>query len=144
MDKNIIVIPYKSVGNLNFGMKREEVRKIMGEYNEIPKSLYADNSSDSFCNSKIDCYYDKSDILYGIIISNEFNVILDGKTILPLSEEEFAKMFDDAILNYDDESMTWVKSVGITAYNYDGNVSTLTIGTEDFYGENNEEEIIRE
>ena len=44
-------------------------------------------------------------------------------------------MFKDAVLNYDGESMTWVKSLGITSYNYEGEVSSLTIGTNDFYGE---------
>ena len=53
--KNLNVVPYKSVGELNFGMKREEVRKIMGEYQEYPKGQFADNSNDSF-NGKIDCY----------------------------------------------------------------------------------------
>ena len=35
--------------------------------------------------------------------------------------------------------MTWVKSVGITAYNYDKEVISLTIGTEEFYGKLYEE-----
>jgi len=131
--KALNVVPYKSVGDLTFGMKREEVRNIMGGYKEVPKSQFADNSSDSF-NRLINCYYDKNNNLNGVVISNEINVTLDGKTILPISEDEFNKMFDDAILNYDGESITWVKSVGITTYNYDGEVDTLTIGTRDFFG----------
>lgn len=134
MIRTLNIVPYKSVGDLNFGMKRQEVRNIMGEYKEIPQGQFAANSVDSF-NNIIDCYYDKYDSLNGVIISNAVNVFLDGKTILPIKEEDFNKMFDDAVSNYADENMTWVKSVGLTSYNYEGYVSTLTVGTNDFYGE---------
>ena len=118
---------------MSFGMKRETVRAIMGEYRVFPKDPYADNSSDSFSEGKFNCYYDKEDRLYGVIVSNEFEVKLEDKVILPISEKKFAAMFEDAVLNYDGEEMTWVKSVGLTAYNYDGKVSFLTIGTNEFY-----------
>ena len=135
MNKELIVVPYKSVGDLSFGMKRDEVRKIMGEYIIIPKEIFSNNSSDSFYNGKIDCYYNKDDLFYGAIISNEINVILNGKQILPISEKDFNNMFDDALLNYAEESMTFVKSVGLTSYNYDKEVSSLTVGTKEFYEE---------
>ncbi len=135
MIKELNVIPYKSVGNLIFGMSRTEVRNIMGEYKEISKNPFSDNSADKFYENSINCYYDKYDKLSGVVITNNFTVFLNGEIILPISEEKFNKMFKDAVLNYDGESMTWVKSLGITSYNYEGEVSSLTIGTNDFYGE---------
>lgn len=135
MIKELNVIPYKSVGNLIFGMSRTEVRNIMGEQKEIPKNPFSDNSADKFYENSINCYYDKYDKLSGVVITNNFTVFLNGEIILPISEEKFNKMFKDAVLNYDGESMTWVKSLGITSYNYEGEVSSLTIGTNDFYGE---------
>ena len=127
------IVPYKSVGDLVFGMTRQEVRDILGGCFQIPKSQYDICTCDSF-NRILDCYYNDYEVLVGIIISDEITVTVNGLTVLPISEADFDKLFDDAVLEYDGESQTWVKSVGITSYNYDGRVSSLTVGTEDFFG----------
>ena len=130
-----VVIPYQSVGDLSFGMERDEVRELMGEFHVIPQGTYDTNSADSFYDNAIDCYYNKNNRFFGIVIMNKYSVVLDDKTIMPSSEKDFAAMFADAILEYDGENMTWVPSIGVTAYNYDEEVSSLTIGSKEFYGD---------
>lgn len=123
--KELIFIPFQSVGDLKFGMKRKEVRRILGGFRQLPKDLYAKNSSDSF-NGVMDCYYDEEDLLNSIVVSNEITVVFNEQIIMPLKEKEFNKLFKDAKTNFDGENMTWVESLGLTSYNYNKQVSSLT------------------
>lgn len=56
MKERVHVIPLVSVGEIKFGMSREEVRKKYEVYGEFKKSSFADNTTDDlvFCH----VYYD--------------------------------------------------------------------------------------
>ena len=71
----------------------------MGTFKVKDKGAYDINSMDSFCDGKIDCYYNEADIFYGFIIM-DCKVSLDDKILLPCGAEEFSTLFDDAKLDY--------------------------------------------
>jgi len=64
----IKAIPLKSVNGIKFGMKREEVRKLLGEYEEFKKSVLSTNTTDDFGYCHV--YYNKNKSYDGKTVNN--------------------------------------------------------------------------
>lgn len=123
----IIVKPLKSVNDVRFGMKREEVRNRFGEFTEFRKSKFSKNTTDNFKWCHV--YYDKDDRCEAIEIFDG-DVFMDDIKLFPSDPSTLNKVFDD--LNKDDTGYISEKySVGI--YAPDNEMEAILFGTKGYY-----------
>lgn len=128
----IDVIPLVQVNGVKFGMKRSEVRAILGEATEFFKTETSTTLTDDFGYCHV--FYDNNDECEAIEIFDEVEVYIDDKLIFPTDKEAafnmFKSDFDDLI--QDDEGLISYKySIGI--YAPDEDMESILIGRENYY-----------
>lgn len=130
--KKIDVIPLVQVNGVKFGMKRSEVRDVLGEATEFFKTSSSPNSTDDFGYCHV--FYDNSDRCEAIEIFDDTEVYIEGKLIFPTNKETalnlFRSIFDDFILD-DDGLISYKYSIGIYAPNE--SMESILIGRENYY-----------
>ena len=120
-------VPNKSVGDLVFGMNREDCRKIMdSEYTPIHGN-YSDYYDDLFI--RLD--YDSDDLLESVEFCGSakecYDVRYNGVTIYPLTRRQFFKVMDKSLFVPDDYEGYISYELNITV-GWDEDVDTLLIG----------------
>lgn len=128
MDK-IQVIPLKSVGEIHFGMKREEVRDILGvEAKEFRKTKFSANTTDDygFCH----VYYNSNDECEAVEIFDEIQVSVGGNIIFPGGLENAKNLISD----FEEECGTYIsKSNSIGIYAPTGKLESILFGVRGYY-----------
>lgn len=111
MDK-IIAKPLVEVGGVKFGMKRADVRKILGEATEFKKSKFSKNTTDDFGFCHV--FYNTNDECEAIEIFDDIEVTVEGQVVFPTSIDSAKKVLKNLIkdeVGYTDKE----QSVGIYA-----------------------------
>ncbi len=120
--------PLKKVDKIEFGMEREVVRKLYGQYEEYKKSEYSQNTTDDFGNFHV--YYDENDKCEAVEIFDDVEVTINGEIIFPVKIEDAEKI--ESSLVRDEEGLISIeKSIGI--YAPDENMESILFGKKGYY-----------
>lgn len=128
----IIVKPLERVGSVYFGMNREEVRNILGDYKEFKKSKFSKNTADDFETCHV--FYDLDNNCEAIELFSNINIKIDEDTILPTKFNEIFKLLEkiDEKLEIEEDRCTSIKySIGVYAPNK--KVESVLFGKEGYY-----------
>ena len=86
-----VFVPYKSYGDIKFGASRNEVRSLLGEYQEFKKSPFSKNTTDDFGDFHI--YYSEDNFVDAIeVFTGETK--LNGQILLPATTTEFSTLLE--------------------------------------------------
>ncbi len=126
MDKNRVnVVLLKKVGDIEFGMKRSEVRSILGKYKEFSKTKDSKNTADDFKYCHV--FYDSNNKCEAVELFDECNVYISGSKIFPSTVAAVRKAVD----GLNESNINTEKSVGLTI---DGDkVKSILFGKKDYY-----------
>ena len=110
------ICPYLSVGNINFEMKRGEVRKkFNNDYKEFRKSQASKSSTDDFGCCHV--YYAQDETVEAIEFFENVELIFNSNNLIGLPYNEAKEIFNsiDSDLHQDDYGFTSFK-FGVGAY----------------------------
>lgn len=81
---NLEIVPFKSVGPINFGMTRDEVRRVMSEPAEpFRKNMFSLTDTDEFPKARVHVFYEaKNDTVEAVEIWQPAKPTLGGATLL--------------------------------------------------------------
>lgn len=127
MDR-INVIPLKSFGEVRFGMKRVDVRKILGEAQEFKKSKFNKTTTDDFGFCHV--YYNTADECEAVEFFGEIEVYVLEKKIFPGKIDEAKSVLKDLAQDGDDYTDT-DDSIGI--YAPSGEMESILFGESGYY-----------
>lgn len=113
--KTLEFVPYKSIGVVNFGMHREDVRQNFGDYSEFKKTELSNNTTDDF--GFIHAYYDDNNMLEAVECFGEAKIMFNNVDIMALNIKQLKLFFETQSIEYiTDESGLQTDGVGISAY----------------------------
>lgn len=142
MNKPLIFIPYKRIGDLVFGMSRDEVREICGDCRFSRMYGYPNENR----------YLDDFEYMHGLYSSD---LVLEAVELFPVTSleymgfyiyvgqnektlvEQLKKITDDLVYIDEDESYS-SKMLGLMVYCPENNVEDVLIYTEHYFDEENE------
>ncbi len=124
----ICVEPLKKVDKIEFGMERDAVRKLYGEYEEFKKSEYSENTTDDFGNFHV--YYDENNKCEAVEIFDDVEVTVNGEIIFPVKIEE-AEKIESSFVRDEEGLISIEKSIGI--YAPDENMESVLFGKKGYY-----------
>lgn len=127
MDR-INVIPLKSFGKVKFGMKRVDVRKILGEAQEFKKTKTSKTTTDDFGFCHV--YYNSNDECEAVEFFEEIEVYVSEKKIFPGKIDE-AKVVLKTLTQDGDDYTDLDNSVGI--YAPSGKMESILFGESGYY-----------
>lgn len=120
--------PLKEVNGIKFGMKREEVRKIIGEAKEFKKSKFSKNTTDDFGYCHV--FYNDDDECEAIEIFNNTEVLIDETVVFPINISEIKTIIKDLV---EEEGSFISKSQSIGIYAPNGNMESILFGNIGYY-----------
>ena len=123
----IDAVPLISVGKVQFGMTRTEVRQILGEFREFRKSALSKNTTDAFAFCHV--YYDNNDCCEAIEIFDA-EVYINDRLIFPCSLDEVKVLFPNAEEEY---GSYLEKKLSIGLYIPDKDAESILFGEEGYY-----------
>ncbi len=127
-----IVEPVIRVGEINFGMARTEVRKILGEYKEFKKSKYSKNTTDDFSTCHV--FYDGDNKCEAVEIFDGIEVRIGGSIIFPGDFKdgiENLRLIDKDLKIEKDGCISKDKSIGI--YAPEDKMESILLGNVGYY-----------
>lgn len=126
----INVVPTIKVGEVEFGMSREEVRTLLGEAKEFYKFEDDINTTDDFGFCHV--FYDQDNKCEAIEIFSEAEVFCNDTLIFPTDFITAKKAISD--FEEDDEGLiSYSQSIGI--YAPDGDMESILFGKTGYYDE---------
>ena len=127
--KKINVIPLESINNIKFGLNREKVRDLMGDYKEFKKSKFSKNTSDDFGFCHV--YYNLLNECEAFeFFGDEISIFIKDKQVYPSKISEIKHLFDD--LKEDNGSLV-SKSKSVGVYASGDNIESILFGVKDYY-----------
>ena len=120
--------PLKEVNGIKFGMKREDVRKIIGEAKEFKKSKFSKNTTDDFGYCHV--FYNEDDECEAIEIFNNTEVLIDETVVFPINISEIKTIIKDLV---EEEGSFISKSQSIGIYAPNGNMESILFGNIGYY-----------
>ncbi len=130
MDKWIFKY-HKQIGDIIFGMKRNDVRSLFdNKYTEFKKSKFSKTTTDDF--SKCHIYYNENNVCEAVEIFNDskIDIYMDNKKIFPINLSQLKEIFSDI----EEENGSYIsKSKSIGIYAPDGQVESILFGDETYY-----------
>lgn len=122
------VQPLKEVNGVRLGMKREAVRKILGEAKEFKKSKFSKTTTDDFGCCHV--FYDTNDECEAVEIFGEVEVSVNGKVLFPTGIEEVKNVINDL----EEEYGSFIsKSQSIGIYAPEGKMESILFGNPGYY-----------
>ncbi len=122
--------PGTSIGPLEFGMDRANVRRALGEkYKPFRKSIFSKSTSDSYGSFHV--YYSKENRLVAIEFYEGVEILIDGKVVFPgnlATAETVIKGIEDKSGSMISKEM----SIGITLSD-DDNIEAFLAGCKGYY-----------
>lgn len=108
-----VLKPLISIGNIKFGMDREEVHRLFDEKcQDFKKSKFSQNTADDY--GKFHVFYTSENTVKAVEIFEDIEVELDGEIVFPIKTCQIEKVL--AGITAEDGSYTSVeKSIGIYA-----------------------------
>lgn len=124
----IDVVPTRKVGEVEFGMSREEVRALLGDATEFYKFEDDSNTTDDFGFCHV--FYDQDNTCEAIEIFSEAEVFCNDALIFPTDFIAAKKAIPD--FEEDDEGLiSYSQSMGI--YAPDGDMESILFGKTGYY-----------
>ncbi len=122
--------PTKSVGNISFGMSRDDVHKVIGnDFKEFKKSRFSKNSTDDY--GKFHVFYTQDNYVEAVEFFEEIEIYMDENKLFPAD----IPIIEDIIGTMEEESGSYIqkrKSVGV--YAPDGKVESILLGAKGYFG----------
>ena len=125
----IDAIPLKSVGKIEFGMDRNTVRTLCGEYKEFKKSKFSKNTTDDF--GAFHVYYSIDNKCEAVEIFDDAEVFFNDEKIFPTDNSVFMSFFEDAT---EEEGSIISKKMTVAVYAPSGKAESILFGAEGYYG----------
>ena len=122
------VIPLKKINDVEFGMKREEVRGILGEAKEFKKSKFSKVTTDDFGYCHV--YYDENDQCEAVEIFEDSEVFINGSIVFP-GKIELAKEKIEDLVEDEGSWISYEQSIGI--YAPGEKMESILFGKKDYY-----------
>ena len=124
-----IVKPLERVGDIEFGMKRQDVREKLGlEYKEFNKTIDSVSKTDDFGGFHV--FYNENDEVEAVEIFDGIELSMDDIVVFPIEFSEIESLFKGIIK--DEYGYTDVdKSIGISVN--DGKVESILFGNKGYY-----------
>ncbi len=124
-----VIIPNKSIGEILFGLERNEIRNILtGFKGEFKKNKFCKNTTDDFGYCHV--FYDGKDKCNAVEFFSPKKLIYENKNLFDLSIEELKYLFPDIREEYG-SYISQKSSIGIV---FEGNVvESILIGCKDYY-----------
>lgn len=122
----------KSVGEVYFGMDRDEVRKILGDYTEFKKSRISKNTTDDFGICHV--YYDLDNKCTAVELFDDVTIKVSKIITLPKAFDsmcEVLKSMDESLIIEEDSCTSIKLSIGVFAL--ENKVETVLFGKEGYY-----------
>ncbi len=126
------VVPMISINEIVFGMKREEIRAILGNATEFYKFEDDEVATDDFGFCHV--FYDAQDRCEAIEIFNESEVYINDKLIFPTDFNAALDAVEDFEQD-DDGLISYANSIGI--YAPDEEMESILIGKKGYYDDEN-------
>lgn len=124
-----LFVPNKSVGKVEFGFTREEVRAtITGFKRQFKKNIFSENFTDEFEYCHV--FYDKNDKCNAIEFFNSCELVFESKNLFELNLFDFKKLFPDIVEEYG-SYISNKFSIGVSFD--DGKVESILVGYKDYY-----------
>lgn len=121
--------PNKSVGKIEFGLDRAEIRQILSGFKkEFKKNRFSKNTTDDFEYCHV--YYDINNKCNAVELFNGNELIYANKNLFSLNESELKKLFPDMIEEYGSH-LSLKYSVGVSFD--EGQVDSILIGCKGYY-----------
>ena len=83
--------PYKSYAGIAFGASRNELRSLLGKYQEFKKSPFSKNTTDDFGDFHV--YYSEDNLVEAIEVFGG-KVTYNGEAIFPATVSAFLKLME--------------------------------------------------
>ena len=132
MKQKITVIPLVQVGKIRFGMKRDEVRQVMGAgFTEFRKTKFSKNTSDDY--GYIHVFYNSENECIAVEVFNDCEITIDN-TVLPAEPVAFnnwLRQHDKDAEISGDYATSLKLSIGMSAL--DGIVESVLFGNAGYY-----------
>jgi len=126
--KIITAIPLNEVNGIKFGMKRSEVRKILGKAREFKKSKYSKTTTDDFGYCHV--FYNINDECEAIELFDECEVKIKDQIVFPNKIDVLKSMITDI---ENDGSCFISKKQSIGVYAPDGKTDSILFGCKEYY-----------
>lgn len=120
--------PLKEINGIKFGMKREDVRKIIGEAKEFKKSKFSKNTTDDFGYCHV--FYNDDDECEAIEIFNNTEVLINETVVFPINISEIKTIIKDLV---EEEGSFISKSQSMGIYAPNGNMESILFGNIGYY-----------
>lgn len=121
--------PNISIGKIEFGLDRKEVRRILpGFKSEFKKSIFSKITTDEFECCHV--YYDSKGKCNAVELFNTNQLIYANKNLFLLSVSELKKLFPDMIEEYGSYCSKQY-SVGVSFD--DDKIESILVGCKDYY-----------
>lgn len=136
------ITPHIGASLINFGMKREEVRKIFSEYEPRAfwRNSYSESATDGYDEIGINIYYDSNDRAIALEFYEPAQVVFKGIDLFKLSASEAYKLMAslDKDIAIDEDGLTSFKfGIGFYEPNYEEEpflpVEAIIIFIEGYY-----------
>ena len=123
------LIPLKSIGKVEFGMDRDEGRRLLGDnYTEFKKSKFSKNTADDY--EKFHVFYTSNNKVDAVEFFEGIEIMLDGKVIFPITLDKIERSIPDIVREGD--SFTNVKkSIGFEVES--GKAESILVGSEGYF-----------
>lgn len=128
MMKTITAVPLYEVDGVKFGMKRGEVRNILGTAKEFKKMKFSKTTIDDFGFCHV--YYNINDECEAIEIFDECEVLINGNVVFPYEAGTLKSMINDI---EEDESGFISKKQSIGVYAPDNKMESILFGCSGYY-----------
>ena len=136
--KTITVVPLEKVGDVSFGMSRDEVRNIFGDASEFNKSSLSKNTTDDFGFCHVFYNDDKCE---AVELFNTADVVVNGTSIFDSDFETVKGLFPDA--EDSGEGFT-SKEMSVGVYAPDNQIQSILFGCKGYYDSISEPESTEE
>jgi hypothetical protein len=126
------IVPLKGVGAITFGMKRKEVRKILGDWQEFRKNRFSKATADSFGFCHV--YYDTNECCEAVEFFSEAELLLNEKNILTMAFKDFCgyvKKLDSDLQIAADGCTS--KKIGLSAYAPYGEIESILVSRQGYW-----------
>ena len=126
--KILKVIPLSEVNGVKFGMKRDEVRNILGNATEFKKSKFSKTTTDDFGFCHV--FYNQNDECEAIEIFDESEVQIENVTVFPAEINKLKEM----LMDFEDDNCGFIcKSKSIGVYAPEGRMESILFGCAGYY-----------
>ena len=122
--------PLKKIGDIEFGMTRDEVRKKLSlDFEEFKKNEFSKNTTDDFGDFHI--YYDVSNKVEAVEVFENIEIEIKNKIIYPLNVKDITTILPNAKKFDDSTYIDYQNSIGIAIS--DNEISSILFAKKDYY-----------